>query len=235
MKCSALCSNEFQSDLEDPICKTCGKPFCQLHRRLGNHRCEGLLRPLASKIELLWDSFRYVSKANHFLKLIRFQERSRMTDECNKRIKDILREISSPASQSVLCLMEYLWLFEGGYVSGVIDPLCLMIASLDDRFLVAIDSRLDNGYRTPNSVEAIDTLSDLKLSDKFRFLERHGFMGTVRYDFKALRNQIAHQNFALMENGKVLINSVKIEIDWKVTELNSFIAEILGKLTKAFH
>jgi len=31
------------------------------------------------------------------------------------------------------------------------------------------------------------------------------------------------------------INSVEIPIDWKVTELNSFIAEILGMLTKAFH
>ena len=131
--------------------------------------------------------------------------------------------------------MEYLWLFEGGYVSGIIDLFCLMIASLDERFLSGIDTRLDASYRTQNSARAIDEVGDLALCKKFEFLERHGFMGVVRYDLKELRNQVAHQDFTLKKDGKVLIDSTEIEIDWKVMELRTFIAEILGMLTKTLH
>jgi hypothetical protein len=144
--------------------------------------------------------------------------------------------MSIPENENCLRLqMKYLWLFEGEYTAGIVDGFC--------RLLTASGKIFDKNRMNKQAVKMFE-IADIGLCDKFHFLENNGFGGITRYDFKFIRDCIAHQNVIAISENSILIprNSEhvemshtacpkdKINLETTLEELEEFIDEMDDKL-----
>jgi hypothetical protein len=133
----------------------------------------------------------------------------RILDDLSKRTK-VKKELS------MLQASYFLLAFEGAYVS-LLDGVCvLLIAKGHDLF----DLISRKYVTTPREI------SDVDISTKFKFLERHGFKMLVRNEDKRLRNRIAHHDFCLNDKEEILIDHKLIDMNSRITDLNNFLLDL---------
>lgn len=142
------------------------------------------------------------------------QDREKRANDYVTLLLNLEDQVSDPVAKSLLQLSTYLWLFEGSYVPFVVDLLCLL--------LTANGHDLYDPYRGKFAT-SIMQISRIDTDIKFRFLKEHGFQMIVKDKDRELRNKIAHQDFALNENGTILIRGEAIDMDDKIHDLQFFL------------
>ena len=110
----------------------------------------------------------------------------------------------------------YLLFFEGCY-STDLDVICLL--------LVKNGHDLYDFFKR-KYVSDLESIGNIDISSKFRFLEEHGLKSLTNEQFRELRNKVAHLEFEALEKGEIRIRDKTVNIVLKTKELCAFTREI---------
>ena len=99
-----------------------------------------------------------------------------------------------PNQKSLMNLFAYLLLVEGSY-SEIVQILSVLLVDAGHDLFDPIRNDFVKGF---GDIEKVD------LSIKLKFLEKHGFDLVINSVDRKLRNDIAHLNFRVLEDGKIV-------------------------------
>ena len=129
--------------------------------------------------------------------ILLYTRKSLQFDKTWASIEGIWKSTDGPSlpqdTQSILALTSYLFFVEGLYA-----------LSLDVIIYNLIKTEhTDVLDRNGNYVTKFDKLSDVSLSRKAIFLERHKYKEVLKIVKRRLRNAIAHHDFKILEDGTI--------------------------------
>jgi len=134
------------------------------------------------------------------------------------------RAVINPRDYSLLCMPLFLWVFEGQYVARL-DLVCLMLTACGHDLFNPIKRKY---------ASSLEEISEVDISTKFKFLERHKMKMLIRKRDQRLRNKIAHQDFHIDEKGIISVDGNVIDSYARLLDLQSFVNEVTIALKECF-
>lgn len=133
----------------------------------------------------------------------------------------------NPQLVSMFKMFEYLGLVES-LGSVFVDLILLMLIAYGKAF------HIERIYDFPRIIhaETLDDLHKTNLATKLSFLEECGLKKTSELINRDLRNDIAHLNFDISEDGVITLDKRVIDIDKKIDEIRKMIMIIHYLLTE---
>lgn len=130
----------------------------------------------------------------------------------------------NPREITVAGMLGFLWEFEGSYAS-TIDAFCYLLVA--------------NGYAlfdrcTRKYAHSLEDISNVSISPKLNFLEKHDFGILKRTEDKRLRDRIAHYRFTLDNSGRLLIDNEAVSIEARRDCLFFFTHKVFDALLDCF-
>lgn len=125
---------------------------------------------------------------------------------------------------TVVAMLAFLWAYESSYVS-CLDACCYML-TVTGHDLFNLENR--------KYVRTLEEIGNVSTYTKIEFLKEHGFTIFERTKDRQLRNKIAHHDFTIDSDGKVLINKETIDIIERFEELICFAPKVYVTLAECF-
>lgn len=185
------------------------------------------LEQLKSRIRELHDQLNQLPSTREKKILQEILESTRAFARANENIKVLLkvckRGLSNKREYSLLEMSLFLWAFEGLYGTRL-DIVCLLLtASGHDLF-----NLIKREYAS-----TLEEISEVDMSTKFKFLERHKMKILIRKQDQRLRNRIAHHDFKVDEKGVVSVDGEEVNVYSRLTELQTFVMKFTDILVSA--
>jgi hypothetical protein len=110
----------------------------------------------------------------------------------------------------------FLLAFEGSYIRTIDSIIYLLVLDGHDLF----DPLREKYVHLPDEINRID------ISVKYKFLKEHQFENIVRQDDTELRNKIAHHDFAISGQNRIVVKEKEYNVKERLESLLSFVRDI---------
>lgn len=125
----------------------------------------------------------------------------------------------------ILSMAYFLWKYESTYL------LCIDIVC---RLLILTGHDLFDPIKR-QFADSIEAISEVDISSKQKFLDRHNFGIISSAKFQKLRNKIAHHDYFFDENGLLHIGGEITNITAQTSEFLQFTCDIFTEICKALN
>jgi len=178
-----------------------------------------LVKSLAPLIEAIRNS----DTAKDFLKSADVDIFQNRFEKSGRRMKKFKEDSKTSGTDETTILRKaflYLALFETSTTNLIDLVLMIFIANGHDFYV----------YRSRKYAKKLDDLDDCFISEKLDFLNHHGLVIFSEHINKKLRNKIAHLDFDVEADGKILIGQQKYDLQDELVHLEAILLAIANAL-----